>query len=309
MRTAPLLLVALASISSCACATERAPAPNPPPASPAAIEAPVVAPSSSAPSLPPVLPSSDAGALPAGFVSVAETGKTDCAGFTVEHFNDERDEHVRFVRVFGPDGRQHHEARGRERSDLHAEFCGDLTLDGVPELALTEKSLGAHCCYTHHLVSLTSPPKRLLRWERGDADFAVRPARYRPGAPWQLEGTAVFWPPFDPNEGDPIVSYADAPLVPAVLSLAGGEYRLMSFAFPDAYRCHRDGVRRACGAAWGCNNELVEWVDALLIGDWDIEKAGISDASLREQLDLRAAEARQKLVRELGSERKPARTH
>ncbi|GGR99229.1 hypothetical protein [Deinococcus sedimenti] len=42
------------------------------------------------------------------------------------------------------------------------DWCRDVTGDGVPEVLLAGFSGGAHCCFTHHLYSLTSPPRKLL---------------------------------------------------------------------------------------------------------------------------------------------------
>jgi len=256
--------------------------------------------------------------LPPGFIRTADADQTPCGGFSIEHFPDEEDINLRFVRVFRADGTKHYEARGRTmvagggerlKSDLFAEFCGDLTLDGIPEVALTEKSVGAHCCYTHYLVSLTSPPKRIMFWEKGDAGTPIVPVRYRSDGPFQLEGRIVFFPAFDPEKGEPGIPYAGAPLVPAVLSLVGGEYRLTSFSFPEAYRRDRQKRRASCqNPAFGCDNEFAEWIDALIIGDWDTEKSTLDDLELKQTLERHAAVTRKQLFKTLGSVERPART-
>ncbi|GGR68682.1 hypothetical protein GCM10008959_33520 [Deinococcus seoulensis] len=43
------------------------------------------------------------------------------------------------------------------------DFCRDVTGDGIPEVMLAGFSGGAHCCFTHTLYSLSSPPRQLLR--------------------------------------------------------------------------------------------------------------------------------------------------
>ena len=256
--------------------------------------------------------------LPQGFVRLPETGETLCAGLRVAVISEPGGgEFARFVRVLGADGKRLYEAHGRRYKldkmekttlgmDLWGEFCGDLTGDGVQELVLTEKTMGAHCCYTHYAVSLTSPPKRLLMWEKGDAGTPIVPAKYRPGPAWQIEGSVVMWPPFDTNQGDPVLSYASAPIVPVVFSLVGGEYKLTSLSFPEAYRKSRDAIHAACNADPSrCFGEIIAWIDSLVIGDWDAEKATMKDVDLRNALDRRAAAMKKMLAAQIGSEQRP----
>ncbi len=49
-----------------------------------------------------------------------------------------------------------------EDTMVSVDWCRDVTGDGVPEVLLAGFSGGAHCCFTHHLYSLTSPPRKLL---------------------------------------------------------------------------------------------------------------------------------------------------
>ncbi|HEX6275995.1 MAG TPA: hypothetical protein VFZ53_23305 [Polyangiaceae bacterium] len=49
-----------------------------------------------------------------------------------------------------------------------AEWCFDLTGDGVPELLVTESSGGAHCCSTYRVISLGPKPALLLDFAAGD---------------------------------------------------------------------------------------------------------------------------------------------
>ena len=118
-----------------------------------------------------------------------------------------------------------------------------------------------------------------------------------------------MWPPFDVEKGDPVLSYADAPIVTVVFSLVGGEYKLTSLGFPDAYRKHRDKYKAYCasisspfGAECG---ELALWIDSLAIGDWDTEKAKIKDDALRAALERRSAAMKKMLRDGLGSEQRP----
>jgi hypothetical protein len=257
--------------------------------------------------------------LPPGFTEIAEEGETACGAFRAANLREPGPGDLRFVRVRGPNGKVVYEAHGRVEKagtdTLHqtisANFCGDLTGDGVPELVMTESSMGAHCCYTHYVVSLGTPPKRILMWEKGDAATRFVPVKYGSGPAWQLQGWVVFWPPFNTEAGDPVLSYPSAPVIPAVLSLVNGAYALTSLSFPDVYRKDRDETRARCGAGGDMPQELCDlftWVDAVAIGDWDAERSKVADAELRQSLDRRAAATRKKLQKELGSLSAPAPT-
>jgi hypothetical protein len=255
--------------------------------------------------------------LPEGFVGLADKGEVRCGNLVVQVLDEPGAEGIRFVKVTGPTGAKVYEAHGRRyrldattqlTMDLSLEFCGDLTGDGVPELLLTERTMGAHCCYTHYAISMTSPSKRLLMWEKGDAGTPVVPVRYRPGAAWQLEGLVVFWPPFNAGKGDPVLSYASAPLLPVVFSLSGGQYQLASLSFPEAYLRHRTATWAACTGPGDCDGDLYAWLDSVAIGDWDNVKARVKDAEFRRVLDARTVATRKQLLRQVGSEKLPART-
>jgi hypothetical protein len=172
---------------------------------------------------------------------------------------------------------------------------------------MTESTMGAHCCYTRYVVSLTTPPKRILMWEKGDAGTAIIPVKYGSGRDWQLEDLAVVWPPFDPEKGDPVLSYASAPLVPVVFSLVGGEYQLTSLAYPQAFAKQRDAMKQECAKnPTGCFGELLIWIDSLAIGDWDNEKKAMADQELAKTLDRRSAAMRTMLNR-LGARGRPVK--
>ncbi|MDI1431451.1 hypothetical protein [Polyangium sorediatum] len=286
------------SASASAVAT-AAPSPSPPPPP----EAP--------------MPSAWTTELPAGFTDIDMDGETACGAFRVANLHVAGLGSLGFVRIHGPNGKVVYEAHGRTdrvgpdtfKQTLGADYCGDLTGDGVPEVVMTESSMGAHCCYTHYVISLVSPPRRILMWEKGDAATAFVPVKYRPGPEWQLQGYSVFWPSFDPDAGDPALSYPAAPIVPTVLSLVNGAYARTSLSFPEAYRRDRDETRTRC------NNpseempqdlcDIFTWVDAVALGDWDAERDKVKDPELRKALDRRAAETRKKLLKELGSLESP----
>jgi hypothetical protein len=186
--------------------------------------------------------------------------------------------------------------------NLLGDFCGDLTGDGVPEIFLTERSDGAHCCYTHYVFSMTSPPRRLLMWERGDAGIPIVPVKYRDGASWQLEGRVVADVP-DPS-GALGLSYATTPLVPAILSLEGGRYVLTSLSFLEPYRKQRDDALARCAKGADCSEATV-WIDSLVIGDWDMVKGSIADTQTRDALDKQTRTMKAWLSSRLGSLARP----
>ncbi len=208
-------------------------------------------------------------------------------------------------------GKKIYEAHGRRydvgggqsfRMELTASLCGDLTGDGVPELVLTERTIGAHCCYTHYVATLSSPSKLIWTWEKGDSGNAVRPLKLKPGKAWQLVSVDLVWPPFKVDEGDPAVSYAGVPGFPIVFDLVGGQYQKRTFAFLEGLKEERDAQRARCAARSDCEpDELHDWGMALMFDEWDAEKAKIvPDAELRVQLDRRAAAMRERLRAQLG---------
>jgi hypothetical protein len=150
------------------------------------------------------------------------SGPVACGRFRVENVFDDPTRFEPRVVVRDEQGRRVYEARGRRyqaggpgepeaRMALLVDSCGDLTGDGVPEIVMTESTVGAHCCYTHYVVSLTPTPRRLLMWEKGDGGFGLRPERLKPGPAWQLVSTHLVYPPFDVDAGDPALSYAGIP--------------------------------------------------------------------------------------------------
>jgi hypothetical protein len=240
----------------------------------------------------------------------------ECGDYNIESLPDANVPDISFVRVTTSSGKRVYEAHGRYipkttpplHQNLGLEFCGDLTGDGILEFVMLESSGGAHCCYTYYVVSLTTPPRRLLMWQKGDAATPLVPVKLHPGATWQLQGSVVIWPPFDPERGDPVLSYATAPVVPAVLSLVNGNYALTSLSFPEVYRKHRQELRADCADGNDCEpmeTEIYAWIDALVIGDWDTERTQVTDLQLRAALDRHSAALRKTLARELGSRLAP----
>jgi len=67
-------------------------------------------------------------------------------------------------------------------------------------------------------------------------------------------------------------------------------------------------LQRRAGSASGCENEIAEWLDALIVGDWDSEKSTLADTELRQTLERHAAAIRKQLLAKLGSLERPAHT-
>jgi hypothetical protein len=257
--------------------------------------------------------------LPPGFVRgpsalPLSSGPVTCGRFRVEHVFDDPKRFEPRVVVRDEQGRPVYEARGRRyrlggpgepevRMALVVDSCGDLTGDGVPEIVMTESTIGAHCCYTHYVVSLTSTPRRLLMWEKGDGGFGLRPERLKPGPAVQLVSTHLVYPPFDVDAGDPALTYAGIPGYPIVFDLVDGAYAPRTFLFRDALRARRQEHDEICARrSQGCeDDELFDWGWALIIGDWDARKATlVKDDWLRGVLDRRAPAMKARLRGQLG---------
>lgn len=261
--------------------------------------------------------------LPKGFVYVGERARTQCGDLTIELLEEPNRTDSRFLRVMRANGKRAYEAHGRDvnygtktqpdvvRSSLYGEFCGDMTGDGIAEFVFSEKTMGAHCCYTRYVVSMTEPTKRLLMWEKGDAGTAILPVKYTPGSAWQLEDRLVFWPPFKADQGDPVLSYASAPVIPVVFSLVNGEYVMASLSFPAAYKKQRDELRAECAKQGGkdCGTEMIEWIDGLAIGDWPTDSKNITDVEFRETLSRLSGPTKTALARAVGSLKSPVFTN
>jgi hypothetical protein len=117
------------------------------------------------------VPSDDPGSSPPGSRQLAlpEQGGTlleRCGTYVVEQVGDETPLHVR---LRDPAGK----VVGRivpavNFGQAAAEWCFDLTGDGVPELLVTESSGGAHCCGTYRVISLGPTPELLLDFAAGE---------------------------------------------------------------------------------------------------------------------------------------------
>lgn len=208
-------------------------------------------------------------------------------------------------------GKKVYEAHGRRYDvgepkklvmQLTASLCGDLTGDGIPELMLTERTEGAHCCYTYYVASLTKPSKLIMTWDKGDSGNGFWPVKLKPGKAWQIESIDLVWPPFKVEEGDPSVAYAGVPGFPIVFDLVGGTYQKKTFAFIDALKKERDEERAKCAKRADCEPYVLsDWGMAVMFDEWDAEKDElVPEADLRQQLDKRAKEMKQRLRAQLG---------
>lgn len=204
--------------------------------------------------------------LPPGFTSLVDERDALCMGRRVRVLPESATDARRFVRVTGAGGELLHEAHGRVYTDGENRVGRDLAAELCGDL------------------DGDGVPELLMT-----ESFLV-----------------VFRPPFDSDRGEPVFSFATAPVVPVVLSLVNGEYRLTSFSFPEVYRAHRADVRDRCSPSWeDCWADIPAWLDGLVIGDWDSDKRKMKNAALRALLDRRAAATRLRLRAELGSERWP----
>jgi hypothetical protein len=263
---------------------------------------PSAAPSSSATaSAPPApAPDDDRAKLPEGFVrGPEEPGKSwTCGELTIESVMP-TDQAIPYVRIFDATGKKIYEAHGRRMTGegamaanqwMTAGWCGDLTGDGIPEVFLAEWSMGAHCCHTYYLVSLTRPSKTLLMWEKGDGGFGMTPKKLKPGKAWQVVSYELIEPPFDANQGDPtIAGYAGIPSYPIIFDWDGQAYRKRTLSFTGALVQMRKEMREECAANRSCDDLVFfDWGYSLMIGDWPKQRAAITDEALRQVLDKRA---------------------
>lgn len=256
--------------------------------------------------------------LPPGFVYVPDPmddhwkPTVHCGDFAIQNVQPANmtTSYEPFVVVNDKAGKKVYEAHGRLdtiegdkfRRSLVVDICGDLTGDGIPEIIMTERTMGAHCCYTHYVVSLTNPSSRLLMWEKGDSGDGLVPIKLGKGKSYQLISYDRIFPPFKGEKGEPPVSYADVPGYPILFELVGSEYKARTFLFTDALRGMREKGRAECKTQPGCEiSELYEWGLALIIGDWDQQKATIlPDPEDRKVFDRRSAEMRSLLRHRLG---------
>lgn len=103
--------------------------------------------------------------------------------------------------------------------------CGDITGDGVPEVVLMQFSGGAHCCATHSVYTLSTPPRRILRAFTGHGDSIGIEQLDGQGAKEILSNDWRFAYAYG-------MSFADSPALPLIYSYQGGQYVENTRAFP-----------------------------------------------------------------------------
>ena len=122
-----------------------------------------------------------------------------------------------------------------EDTMVSVDWCRDMTGDGVPEVLLAGFSGGAHCCFTHTLYSLTSPPRRLLTaFSAHSSGLDVRQLDGR--GPLELVG--ADWR-FAYGYG---MSFAESAPLPVVYSFLNGQYVENTRAFPGFIQTYARGM-------------------------------------------------------------------
>lgn len=251
--------------------------------------------------------------LPPGFVQ-GPTGDGEhvrCGELDLVSMADPALRGIPFVRVTDEQGNKIYEAHGRRmewepgnttRQWMSIGWCGDITGDGVPELYLSESTMGAHCCYTYYLVSMTRPTKTLLMWEKGDGGMDLTPKKLREGSVYQVLSWDMVMPPFDPEKGDPAIGgYAGIPFYPIIFDLVGGQYRPKTLSFKAALEDMRRANREACVKNQDCDDYVfLDWGYTLMIGDWATERARVTDPELSRVFDKHAKAMTARLTKQLG---------
>lgn len=103
--------------------------------------------------------------------------------------------------------------------------CGDITGDGVPEVVLMGFSGGAHCCATHSVYTLSTPPRRILYTYTGHGD-SLEIEQLDGKGPKEILNTD--WR-FAYAYG---MSFADSPALYRIYSYQNGGYVENTRAFP-----------------------------------------------------------------------------
>lgn len=154
-------------------------------------------------------------------------------------------------------------------------WCFDVTGDGVPELALTKTTGGAHCCHENTLISLTPKLESLVVYAQGNGSMDLL-------TPTDLDGDGT-WELMDTNDvlvGEGSEPYAFTRFFPVIFHLERGKYVRATKQFPDYLKAERERAMKALTAcAPGCwmggEGEYVLGL-SLLIGDWDSFKQAAS---------------------------------
>jgi hypothetical protein len=192
-----------------------------------------------------------------------------CGTTVVEQVSD--DELSHYVRLRAADGRYIGRIVPAERiGHAAAEWCFDLTGDGVPELLVTESSGGAHCCHTFRVLSLGTTPQILLEFAAGNA-WLEGPENLDGKGPYELVGRDDFL-----TRDASASSYAGTYFVPIVFVLENGKYVRRTRRFKKFLEREREELAADYRAEdpSGMTDDPSGWMAlSLLVGDWEKAKA------------------------------------
>jgi hypothetical protein len=186
-----------------------------------------------------------------------------CGTYVVEQVADEIPLHVRLRDAGG-------NVVGRIVPEVNfghavAEWCFDLTGDGVPELLVSESSGGAHCCGTYRVISLGPKPQLLLDFDAGDGLIEGAQNLDGKGA-FELIGRDDLL--VEEGSASP---FAGTYLVPIVFSFEGGKYVRKTRRFKKFLEQERTEVEASYREEdpSGKTDDPSGWMAlSVLIGDW-----------------------------------------
>ncbi len=188
-----------------------------------------------------------------------------CGKYTVEQVGD--DEIHTHVRLRNAEGRY----VGRimpavSIGHAEAEWCFDLTGDGVPELLVSESSGGAHCCHTFRVISLGATPELLLDYQAGNA-WLEGPENLDQTRAYELVGRDDFLT----NDAS-ASSYAATYFVPVVWVYEKGKYVRRTRRFKALLEKERSELAAEYHeeSPNGFTSDPSGWMAlSLLLGDWE----------------------------------------
>jgi len=187
-----------------------------------------------------------------------------CGNTIVEQVRE--DEMFMHVRLRAADGRY----VGRivpeiDVGQVFAEWCFDLTGDGVPELLVRETSGGVHCCSTYRVISLGAKPELLLDFPAADG-WLEGPSNLDKKGAYELLGRDDLLA-YDASSSP----FAGTYFVPIVFVLENGKYvrRTRRFKkFLEQERAELVAEYREADPN-GLTDDPSGWMAlSLLLGDW-----------------------------------------
>jgi hypothetical protein len=188
-----------------------------------------------------------------------------CGKYTVEQVSD--DETSKHVRLRNAEGR--YVARIMPAVTIGhatAEWCFDLTGDGVPELLVAESSGGAHCCHDFRVISLGAKPELLLDFKAGNA-WLEGPENLDQTRAYELVGRDDFLT----NDAS-ASSYAATYFVPVVFVYEKGKYVRRTRRFKALLEKERNDLAAEYREEnpSGLTMDPSGWMAlSVLLGDWE----------------------------------------